>query len=109
MSISTACVLPGYGLVGLPGWVLVNRGWPEARSFRERMRLDFPERVSPIPDTIYESDTHYTKVQEIAHYHHSLVTAPGDLIPADCQTRPFYLHIVNNNGCYFQYAKSFGS
>ena len=76
--------LPGYGLVGLLVSVLANRGRPETRSFQKRMRLDFPERASSIPDTIYESDKHCTKAQEFVHCHHSLVTAPGDLIPADC-------------------------
>ena len=84
VSISTACVLPGCGFVGLPVLVSANRGRQTTHSSQRRMRLDFPERASLIPDTIYESDTHYTKAQEFAHCHHSLVTAPGDLIPTGC-------------------------
>ena len=76
--------LLGCVFVGLPVLVLVNHGRPETRSFQTRMRLDYPERASSIPDTICESDKRCTEAQEIVCYRHSLSKAPGDLIPADC-------------------------
>ena len=76
--------LLGCEFVGLPVSVLVNHGRPETRSFQKRMRLDYPERASSIPDTICESGMHYTKAQEIVRYRHSLLKAPGGPIPVDC-------------------------
>ena len=76
--------LLGCVFVGLPVLVLVNHGRPETRSFQTRMRLDYPERASSIPDTICESDKHYTKAQEIARCRRSLLKAPGDPTLTDC-------------------------
>ena len=76
--------LLGCEFVGLPVSVLVNHGRPEIRSFQKRMRLDYLERASSIPDKIYESGMHYTKAHEIVRYHHSPLKAPGGPIPVDC-------------------------
>ena len=75
--------LLGCEFVGLPVSVLVNRGRPETRSFQKRMRLDFPERASSIPDTICESGKSYTAARDFVRCPHSLVTAPDGPIPAD--------------------------
>ena len=76
--------LLGCEFVGLPVSVLVNHGRPEIRSFQTRMRLDYPERESTIPDTICESDKHYTKAQYFAHCHCRLSKAPDGPSPIDC-------------------------
>ena len=76
--------LLGCEFVGLPVLVLVNHGIPETRFFQTRMRLDYPGRASSIPDTICESDKHYTKAQDFVRYHHSLLKAPGGPTPIDC-------------------------
>ena len=76
--------LLGCEFVGLPVSLLVNHGRPETRSFQKRMRLDYPERASSIPDKICESDKHYTEAREIVRYPHSLSKALGGPIPIDC-------------------------
>ena len=76
--------LLGCEFVGLPVLVLVNHGRPETRSFQQRMQMDYPERASSIPDTICESDKHYTEAREIVRYPHSLSKALGGPIPVDC-------------------------
>ena len=77
-------VLPGCGFVGQLVSVLANRGRPGTRSLQKRMRLEYPERASSIPDKICERDKHYTEAREIVRSPNSLSKAQGGPTPIDC-------------------------